>query len=407
MFKCGACSYVILDNTDKVSKYTTMSDCYWMRDLEISKMVSNANQKGLLGCNSYDFVEAVNILDYKKKHNLDSSQIEARLLKGDYCGEKEMMCKMNLEKLDYTLNEKHVFDDATLLQYIADVVSGLSFLHQYDIVHRDIRRPNIMIKNKRAVLIDYSHAYKLNQIPPIQDSKYTIDHNVYAPQVRAPEVYNYIDNGRVLYGKPADIWALGITIFELIIQDYIEDILCMPQVRNMRSMYKNNNFRDIVKTYIGESKLVELPFYTELLNGCLHPDPTSRFTINDVAMKIRTMQFKYSLDIYDMKTSCSSVSNVSSVNNEITDKTSNTLFNYYSNDVLFNQTPATLEAAKEIFKHIRGKPDPTAIAVGMYLDVYLRDKIDFISDIESCNEPELIEELIRLHPVIRSILKWG
>jgi len=150
-----------------------------------------------------------------------------------------------------------------------------------------------------------------------------------------------------------------------------------------------------------------LPFYTELLNGCLHPDPTSRFTINDVAMKIRTMQFKYSLDIYDMKTSCSSVSNVSSVNNEITDKTSNTLFNYYSNDVLFNQTPATLEAAKEIFKHIRGKPDPTAIAVGMYLDVYLRDKIDFISDIESCNEPELIEELIRLHPVIRSILKWG
>jgi len=82
------------------------------------------------------------------------------------------------------------------------VISGLKYLHTASILHRDIKPPNILIADgNRAVLYNYSSSTYINE--------QTID-LVGTPFYLAPEVLK-----TKKYSKASDIYALGITIWEL------------------------------------------------------------------------------------------------------------------------------------------------------------------------------------------------
>jgi len=88
----------------------------------------------------------------------------------------------------------------------AQIVAGVSYLHSKDIVHRDIKLDNMLIdSNLKIKLIDFGFATILERQKRL--STFCGTPNYMAPEIVSKKMY---------YGKPADVWALGIVFFALL-----------------------------------------------------------------------------------------------------------------------------------------------------------------------------------------------
>ncbi|CAK5272744.1 unnamed protein product [Mycena citricolor] len=114
------------------------------------------------------------------------------------------------------------FEEGQVAKIIGDVTRGLEHLHQQLILHRDMRSESIVIDPKGRVKIsNFAFAVQLPDkaakrrtmvstlpLAPLSDrSAYTPDKTHWTP----PEVIR-----RAPYGPEVDIWALGITLLEML-----------------------------------------------------------------------------------------------------------------------------------------------------------------------------------------------
>ena len=86
-----------------------------------------------------------------------------------------------------------------------EVLEALKILHSNKIIHRDIRPENILIENKKAILIDFESA-KCEKLKEID--KYSMFTFVYS----APEQVLKINE---LVNESSDIYSLGVTLWVL------------------------------------------------------------------------------------------------------------------------------------------------------------------------------------------------
>lgn len=105
-------------------------------------------------------------------------------------------------------------DESRLWRFIHDVASGLAYLHENDIVHRDIKPDNVLIDNHGNFLItDFGISKKMRSTlrrnsTRLQDSKDGFSGTI---GYMGPEMFK--SNPEAV--KATDIWALGATIYEL------------------------------------------------------------------------------------------------------------------------------------------------------------------------------------------------
>ena len=93
---------------------------------------------------------------------------------------------------------------ATILK---ELLTGLAYVHDYGIIHRDIKGSNVLLTKEGDVKIcDFGVSGMLNRR---EDRKKTL---VGTPAWMAPEVMDSSVDG---YGKSADIWSFGITALEM------------------------------------------------------------------------------------------------------------------------------------------------------------------------------------------------
>ena len=102
------------------------------------------------------------------------------------------------------LHARGPFPDTVGRFYAACVIEGFDYLHQRDIVYRDLKPENLMLdKNGYLRIVDLGFAKKV----PIGSKTWTF---CGTPEYIPPEIIN--NSG---HGIPADYWCLGILIYEL------------------------------------------------------------------------------------------------------------------------------------------------------------------------------------------------
>lgn len=105
-----------------------------------------------------------------------------------------------------SLYQKYHLIDSQVRAYTRQILTGLKYLHDRNVMHRDIKCANILVDAQGLIkLADFGLAKetsKLNELKSCKGSAYWM----------APEVIN----PRKSYWLPADIWSLGCTVLEML-----------------------------------------------------------------------------------------------------------------------------------------------------------------------------------------------
>ncbi|KAK9050716.1 hypothetical protein SSX86_030314 [Deinandra increscens subsp. villosa] len=166
----------------------------------------------------------------------------------------ELVTKGSLARL----YQKYELQDSQVSAYTRQILSGLNYLHEHKVVHRDIKCANILIDANGSVkLADFGLAKATTFI----DTK-SFKGAVYQ---MAPEVVNNISNSG--YGLAADIWSLGCTVLEMLTRK-----VPYSHLEGMQALFR-----------IGRGQLPEIPDTLskeaqDFILKCLQVNPDNRPT---------------------------------------------------------------------------------------------------------------------------------
>ncbi|MFS7919486.1 putative mitogen-activated protein kinase kinase kinase STE-STE11 family [Helianthus anomalus] len=156
------------------------------------------------------------------------------------------------------LYQKYRLRDSQVSTYTRQILSGLSYLHDRNVVHRDIKCANILVDVSGSVkLADFglAKATKLNDIKSCKGTPYWM----------APEVVNNKKNKG--YGPAADIWSLGCTVLEM-----LTGRVPYSHLEGMQALFRigNGELPSIPKTLSAEAR--------DFILKCLQVNPNERPT---------------------------------------------------------------------------------------------------------------------------------
>ena len=127
-----------------------------------------------------------------------------------------------------------VFSAEQVALYGRQICAGLCYLHEHNVVHRDIKPDNILLGSDDTVfLADFgvSELFSPEDDGSIQGKRGT-------KLFLAPELANISGDGRVADGKLVDVWALGMTLYIMLfgqipweftsVEQYFVDIASVP-----------------------------------------------------------------------------------------------------------------------------------------------------------------------------------
>jgi hypothetical protein len=102
--------------------------------------------------------------------------------------------------------DEGLLQECHMARVAKDTLEAISYLHEHERIHRDIRSDNILLDMKgRVKLADFGHSVQLTKEHPRRNSV------VGTPYWMAPEVIQGWN-----YGTRVDVWSLGIVMREML-----------------------------------------------------------------------------------------------------------------------------------------------------------------------------------------------
>ncbi|XP_030475701.2 mitogen-activated protein kinase kinase kinase 1-like [Syzygium oleosum] len=114
----------------------------------------------------------------------------------------ELMPKGSLS----TFYDKYGLTESQVSAYTRQILNGLKYLHDQNVIHRDIKCANILVDASGSVKLSDFGLAKATNMNDAKSFKGTLFW-------MAPEVVNNVKNRS--YGVEADIWSLGCTVLEM------------------------------------------------------------------------------------------------------------------------------------------------------------------------------------------------
>ncbi|ORY26892.1 hypothetical protein BCR39DRAFT_539983 [Naematelia encephala] len=109
------------------------------------------------------------------------------------------------------LNNYGAFEEALVRNFVRQILTGLNYLHDREIIHRDIKGANILVDNKGGIKIsDFGISKKVesNLMAGIKANRPSLQGSVFW---MAPEIVK-----QTSYTLKADIWSVGCLVVEML-----------------------------------------------------------------------------------------------------------------------------------------------------------------------------------------------
>eukprot|EP00762_Andalucia_godoyi_P006692 ANDGO_06219.mRNA.1 putative serine/threonine-protein kinase DDB_G0279405 len=152
--------------------------------------------------------------------------------------------------------------EARVREMLQDILLGLEYLHANDVVHRDIKPENLLLDSRSRVrLVDFGVSFLCD------DGDDRVSQSYGTPAFMAPEACK----GGTYQGRPTDIWALGVTVFALLV--------------GRLPFYGNNTmaiYKAIQNLDVSFPDSFHNPDFQALAVRFLDKDPSTRITIDEL-----------------------------------------------------------------------------------------------------------------------------
>ncbi|KAJ0097409.1 hypothetical protein Patl1_29192 [Pistacia atlantica] len=162
---------------------------------------------------------------------------------------------------DFLHTQKGVFDLPSLLKVAIDVSKGMNYLHQNNIIHRDLKTANLLMDENEVVKVADFGVARVQA----QSGVMTAETGTY--RWMAPEVI-----GHKPYDHKADVFSFGIVLWELISAEIpysgfspLQAAVAVVQKGLRPSIPKQSH-----------------PKLTELIQRCWHSDPIQRPNFSEI-----------------------------------------------------------------------------------------------------------------------------
>nr|XP_043622372.1 mitogen-activated protein kinase kinase kinase 18-like [Erigeron canadensis] len=218
---------------------------------------------------------AVKSVDYSQSENLKKEQHFLSILKSPFIVSYkgcDTTREDNNNKLMYNLFMDYMacgsiidllkarncggFNSLEIASYTRQIVKGLEYIHSCGVVHCDIKGANILVDHNGVIKIgDLGSAKWATEVAQIRGT----------PMFMAPEVARGEEQG-----FPADIWALGCTILEMMTGDLLWANVNNDPVSLLYKIAFSNEIPDIPNELCDQAR--------DFLTKCLVRDPKQRWT---------------------------------------------------------------------------------------------------------------------------------
>ncbi|KAI2795569.1 hypothetical protein BLOT_016654 [Blomia tropicalis] len=121
---------------------------------------------------------------------------------------------------EYLIGHKRPLVESMVRRILRDLADGVGYLHVRNIVHRDLKLDNfLLIQKHKVVIADFGFAVIGDDATQLDANKETMavwcSTICGTPEYVAPEIHGLI-RGQQYDGKPADMYALGVSAFEML-----------------------------------------------------------------------------------------------------------------------------------------------------------------------------------------------
>ncbi|XP_020926900.1 serine/threonine kinase-like domain-containing protein STKLD1 isoform X3 [Sus scrofa] len=154
---------------------------------------------------------------------------------------------------------------------LGQVLDALEYLHQQDIIHRNLKPSNIsLVSHDHCKLQDLSSDALMTD-----KAKWNIraEEDPLQKSWMAPETLNFS------FSQKSDVWSLGCIIVDMASCSFMDTREAMRLRKSIRSF--PDGLRGVLKT-IGERKIPDAKIFSSLLPLMLQTDPSERITVRDV-----------------------------------------------------------------------------------------------------------------------------
>lgn len=159
-----------------------------------------------------------------------------------------------------------------VMKYFIEICEAIKYIHQRDIIHRDIKSPNIFITDDDcAKLGDFGLCIWGKSIET--KAKYsTVGTNCYmAPELLKGQLYQK--------GKASDMWALGCILLEMCMGSALWDLHEDFAIKTIEEPH-------FINDYIAQNLPEKYdPKLKSMLKKLMNPDPQKRLTIDEIMKK--------------------------------------------------------------------------------------------------------------------------